>query len=383
MSTLTELPSPPSDVVSATRFSPSNGLLAVSSWDQTISIYQRNDSNAESPFTLTRRIKYRAPVLDFCWGSDDSTIYSVGLDHDVRSVSLQDENVEQTVLSSHEAASNKIAYSSEHDVLLSTSWDATLHIHTPSNGSFIRVRLPAKPFALSQTSERAVVAMAERKVSVYDLKALKMLVEQAGSTANGTGPNQAENVLEVAPWQQRESSLKFMTRAVACMPNGLGFAVSSIEGRVGVEWFDPEAQEKTYAFKCHRQTTTTNGPETGEEAEVDVVYPVNALAFHPAYGTFATGGGDGVVSVWDAESKRRVKHYQKVGASVASLAFSGDGTFLAVGLSPGFEDGMEEEEMDPNQVKVLVKRLAEGEVKGKPAKAAVNGEQAEGAKGDA
>lgn len=75
------------------------------------------------------------------------------------------------------------------------------------------------------------------------------------------------------PWQRRESSLKFMTRTVRCMPNGQGYASSSIEGRVAVEFFDAsdESQKRKYAFKCHRQV----------EDGVDVVYPVNALAFHP------------------------------------------------------------------------------------------------------
>eukprot|EP00961_Rhodomonas_salina_P281251 3800060-Rhodomonas_salina.1 len=30
-----------------------------------------------------------------------------------------------------------------------------------------------------------------------------------------------------------------------------------------------------------------------DDKGVDTVYPVNALAFHPSYGTFATGGCDG------------------------------------------------------------------------------------------
>ena len=41
-----------------------------------------------------------------------------------------------------------------------------------------------------------------------------------------------------------------------------------------------EAQENKYAFKCHRKG--------------DQVFPVNAMAFHPVYGTFATGGCDKV-----------------------------------------------------------------------------------------
>jgi hypothetical protein len=36
----------------------------------------------------------------------------------------------------------------------------------------------------------------------------------------------------------------------------------------------------------------------------DWVWPVHAVAFHPRYQrSFATGGGDGVVNVWDAVAK--------------------------------------------------------------------------------
>ena len=38
----------------------------------------------------------------------------------------------------------------------------------------------------------------------------------------------------------------------------------------------------------------------------DVIYPVNAIAFHPKYGTFATGGSDGIVNIWDGNNKKRL-----------------------------------------------------------------------------
>jgi hypothetical protein len=37
--------------------------------------------------------------------------------------------------------------------------------------------------------------------------------------------------------------------------------------------------KKKYAFKCHRIS--------------DTIYPVNTIAFHSQFGTFATGGADG------------------------------------------------------------------------------------------
>ncbi|KAH1140112.1 hypothetical protein GLYMA_10G257700v4 [Glycine max] len=73
-----------------------------------------------------------------------------------------------------------------------------------------------------------------------------------------------------------------------------GYALSSVEGRVVMEFFDlsEASQAKIYAFKCHRKS----------EAGRDIVYPVNAIAFHPIYGTFATGVCDGCVNVWDGNN---------------------------------------------------------------------------------
>ncbi|XP_056841725.1 uncharacterized protein LOC108861202 [Raphanus sativus] len=77
-----------------------------------------------------------------------------------------------------------------------------------------------------------------------------------------------------------------------------GYALSSVEGRVSMEFFDllEAAQAKKYAFKCHRKS------EDGR----DIVYPVNAIAFHPIYETFATGGCDGFVNVWDGNNKTSI-----------------------------------------------------------------------------
>lgn len=211
--------------------------------------------------------------------------------------------------------------------------------------------LPTKPFALSLSPTRLVVAMASRTLHIYTLSSL---TPPASSAADPT-----------EPWQRRESSLKFLTRALSCMPTDAGYASSSIEGRVAVEYFDPspDSQARKYAFKCHRQTQ-----EGGAGGAVDVVYPVNALAFHPVHGTFASGGGDGVVALWDGVAKRRIKQYARYPASVAGVSWSSDGRRLAVGVCRGFEDGMEgwdENEGGGGEVKVFVREMGEGEAVGK------------------
>ena len=242
-----------------------------------------------------------------------------------------------------------VVYSKAHALVVSAAWDSTLHIHpaTETTWSTATINLPAKPFSLSVSSSKLIVAMATRLFHIYDLETL------AKECAHDS--NSLQSRFDIEPWQKRESSLKFMTRATDCMPNDEGYASSSIEGRVAVEWFNPseESQSRKYAFKCHRQ----------QIEDVDVVYPVNALAFHPIHGTFATGGGDGVVAIWDAVAKRRIRIYPRLSSSVAAISFSSDGKYLATAVSPGFEDGRDE--ISEGTVGIYIRELGETEVKRK------------------
>lgn len=159
---------------------------------------------------------------------------------------------------------------------------------------------------------KLVVGLAGRLVHIYDVRKLD------------------------TPLQIRESSLKYMTRAIACMGDGQGYACASIEGRVSVEYFDPapEVQSRRYAFKCHRRPSPT-------EKDVDQVWSVNALVFHPIYGTFASGGSDGTVCFWDHTAKKRLRQTPRYREAVSALAFNSTGTKLAVGVGYMWDEGEE------------------------------------------
>ncbi|KAF2226927.1 WD40-repeat-containing domain protein [Elsinoe ampelina] len=356
MSSQYELSEPPSDVISALKFAPgSSTRLLVSSWDRHIYLYETPSPLESSDSFLEMRIEHRAPVLDICFGADGNTAFSAGLDHDVSHINL--DTGRKTVLSTHEKPARHVVYSPEHNILISSGWDNTLHIHIVEleNGALTHapssVSIPSVPHAISVSPTKLVVAMASRQVYIYDLATLQQLTLQSAPTSdNSTIP------LVIEPWQQREPALKYMIRAVACMPNDEGFAISSIEGRVGVEMFDPseEAQMKKYAFKCHRTSTE----------EEDVVYPVNALAFHPIKtNVFASAGGDGTVILWDGANKRRIRAFPGLESGVQAMAWAGDGTVAAIGTSPGFEDGTEE--IDSKLVKVYIRAVSDSDLKSK------------------
>ena len=189
--------------------------------------------------------------------------------------------------------------------VVSAGWDKTLHIWDcrTAEKPQVTIALPGKAFGMDVRDHLAVVATFGRRNCVIDLTQGKLLLD-------------------------RESSLKYQSRCVAVSPRDGFIALGSIEGRVAVESVDgltTPSSKKKYAFKCHRMN--------------DTVYPVNAIEFHPRFGTFCTGGCDGTVVVWDGNNKKKLTTLPRFETSVAALAFNHDGSELAVAASYTFEEG--------------------------------------------
>jgi len=290
------LSAPPGDGISCLNFSPiSNSLLMVSSWDTTARLYDVSQNLSKATFT------FKAASLGCCLSSDEKG-FAGGLDKLVYCLDLT--RGTQNVLGTHSEAVCCIEWNPSQSMLFTGSWDATVCAWDPrSNYKINQISTDEKVYSLSVADNRVVIATAGRHVLIYDIRNL----------------SQCE--------QKRESSLRHQSRKVSCFPNGTGYAMGSIEGRVAIEYFDlsPEVQTKKYAFKCHRRG--------------DVAYPVNALAFHPIYGTFATGGCDGLVNIWDGGNKKRLCQLHPYPTSISSMAFSHDGSLLAIASSYTFEEG--------------------------------------------
>ncbi|EST04634.1 WD40 repeat [Kalmanozyma brasiliensis GHG001] len=390
------LPDPPSASVTAIVFSPtpvsdssSTTDILVSSWDHNVHHYQLDtaslsSSSTSSATTKIRTFLHEAPVLDVCF-INPTLAASASVDRRVRLLDLS--TGKSLILGKHDDSVTKLRYCPSTQLLMSGSSDRSLCFWevNASGGTLLkRLEMPDKvigmdvspPFpslstpTLSASSPgkavarnstpRLVVALTGRHVWVYDLLPLRQAIDRERA-----GEKVSERHWQ--PDQKRESSLKFMARDLRCMPAGDGYAISSIEGRIGVEFFDPkpETQALKYAFKCHRQTIDGDMAVENEEGEeelerpYDVVYPVHGVAFHPRHGTFASLGGDAQIAIWDAAAKKRVRQYPKLNNAVTAGAFDPSGTLLLVATG---SDSIEQ----TGDVQLVLKTNVDEECRHKP-----------------
>lgn len=117
-----ELPDGPSDSVSALAFSPKADILAVSSWDCQVRLYEIGQQ-----ITGKAAYAHEAPALDVCWSSDGSKVFSAGADNAARSLDLNSGAVSQ--VAAHQEPIRRVRWTDMHGGLLVTaSWDKTLKV---------------------------------------------------------------------------------------------------------------------------------------------------------------------------------------------------------------------------------------------------------------
>jgi cell cycle arrest protein BUB3 len=318
-----EILSPPTDGISTVKFAPNENLLLASSWDTSVRLYDpiRNEPRA--------KYNHKASVLACCF-SDSAHAFSGGID---RTFKMYEINVgTETTLGEHDMTISSVAYSPSSNLLVTGSWDKTVRLwDTRTRDKCIAsLTQPERVYTMDVSGNRIIVGTAKRNVWIWDIR------------------NHSE------PEQQRESSLKYQTRCIRAFIDGTGYSLSSVEGRVAIEYFDPspEIQDNKYAFKCHR--TNVNG--------IDQVYPVNCMAYHGIYGTFATGGCDGMVNIWDGANKKRLCQFHRYPTSISSMDFNHDGTLLAIASSYTYEEGEKDHPPDA----IFVRYVHELEVRPKP-----------------
>lgn len=313
------------DGITRVQFAPeTDDTLVASSWDATVRVFVGCASDDAA--RLKTEFSHGGPVLDVCFAGSCERVVSGSLD---RSVAACDVSTGATwQVGEHSDAVKAVLFCSFAQTIASGGWDARLKLWDVRNphGLCADVVLPGKVIAMGATggssANTIVVTTTDHRVVGFDTRAPTL------------------------PLFDRESPLKQQIRTVTCMPDGRGFILGSVDGRVAVEYFIGMEDDvhRPYAFKCHR---VKNGAE-------EVPFPVNAIEFHPVHGTFATGGSDGMINVWDGEHRKRLCQFHKYPSSVSSLSFNRSGSRLAIASSYLFEDGEKEHPADQLFVRHIV-----------------------------
>ena len=137
-----------------------------------------------------------------------------------------------------------------------------------------------------------------------------------------------------------ESPLKFQHRCVSIFndkkpgnPQPCGFALGSVEGRVAIQYVNPNNPRENFTFKCHRSNETANGAQE--------IFAVNDIALHPHHGTLSTVGSDGRFSFWDKDARTKLKTSEQLEQPISGCAFSAKGDLFAYAVSYDWSKGHE------------------------------------------
>lgn len=305
----------PPETVSSLSFSPDGNLLAASSWDSNVRVWQIQSNPQQNMAASNAKAimpnEHKAPVLDCKFSSDGSTIYSASCDNTVKAWHLQSNQSIQ--IAQHDAPIKAIAHIPEMNAIATGSWDKTVRFWDHRQPKeMLKLPVPERVFAMDVRHPLLVLGLADRKMQVYDLRNPK------------------------AVFKEFMSALKMQTRCVAAFPDKSGFAYGSIEGRVAIGHVEKKNEERNFAFKCHRVTNSSN---RGMGAQTEV-YAVNNISFHP-YGTFATAGSDGNFIFWDKDEKHRLKLFKRNNNPITAASFNPQGTLYAYATGYDWSKGHE------------------------------------------
>mmetsp|Transcript_21082 Transcript_21082/g.24268 ORF Transcript_21082/g.24268 Transcript_21082/m.24268 type:complete len:379 (+) Transcript_21082:235-1371(+) len=295
------------DGISSLTWSPTANFLVSTNWDSGVRCWEVQEQNRQIISQPKAQVNHEnnSPVLCSTFSADGSTVFTGGADNAVRMWTLGQtppNNLPQKI-GVHTSPVKSVAFISSTNLVVSGGWDKFLKFWDARQPNPVgQIELPDKCHDLNVVNSLLVVACNGRHVISYDVSK------------------------EPREHSKKESPLKFQSRCIAAFPDMTGFAVGSIEGRVGVHYLQKVPGKESFAFKCHRQDTHA--------------YSVNSICFHPHFGTFATVGSDGVVNFWDKDNKQRLKGFPAINRTISCAAFNnGQGNMFAYSSSYDWSKG--------------------------------------------
>eukprot|EP00522_Entomoneis_paludosa_P007740 CAMPEP_0172441894 /NCGR_PEP_ID=MMETSP1065-20121228/2401_1 /TAXON_ID=265537 /ORGANISM="Amphiprora paludosa, Strain CCMP125" /LENGTH=360 /DNA_ID=CAMNT_0013191499 /DNA_START=22 /DNA_END=1104 /DNA_ORIENTATION=+ len=322
------IPQAGNDGISSLSWSPTANILVSGNWDAGIRCWEIQDQGPQAAIQAAPKAQVNhensAPVMDTCFSADGNVVFSGGGDKAVRMWQLGQTPPNNTPqqIGSHDAPVKAVGFLKSTNMVVSGGWDRKLKFWDARQPNPVGVLdMPERVYAMDVRDNLMVVATAGRHILAYDCSGQPREIHR------------------------KESPLRFQSRCIACFTDSTGFAVGSIEGRVGIHYLQKVEGRESFAFKCHRQESN--------------VYSVNAISFHNQFGTFTTVGSDGVVNFWDKDNKQRLKGFNAIQRPVTAAEFNAQGTLFAYSSSYDWSQGSTQ--LVPGN-EIYVHRVTEDEI---------------------
>ncbi|KAL1837629.1 hypothetical protein VTJ49DRAFT_3568 [Mycothermus thermophilus] len=335
-----DFPKGPEDTVSAVRWSPMENLLAASSWDGNVYIYDAKNANKTEDIRPVTAINISSPVLDCDFSKDGTLAAGAAADSKVHVLDIASG---QTIeLGSHSKPVRAVRFIqvpfANSPIIASGSWDKTIRYWDMRQPQPITtIELPERVWAMDASTKFLAAATANNELQFIDLR-------------------QRDNF---KVWKNVKSPLDHQITSLSLTKDGSHWAAGCIGGRAAVQAVDDRITNFTnLTFKCHRDPdNTTNKHNTHFD-----VYAVNAVAFCPTNRELlATAGSDGTYTIWNVRMHRRMRAYPKVEAPVTAVSFRHDGKALAYAVGYDWAKGYMGNK--PGAVCKVVMRVFEDELK--------------------
>lgn len=312
------LPTPHNlDHITGLQFSPHTQNLVVTSFDSKVLLY-----DCSGPVIQSQELD--TPTVPLSLLTTPHGSYIGGLDGSVRLIDYENRRADPILppgeQENHLIGVNQLCTLGLNIVASNFAGDFTL-IDPRQRVAATSSHAGGKIFHMDASSKYLTLGLTGNLIELYDERNLKQ------------------------PFESRDLGLQLQIMDLKCF--SLGFALSTVDGRVLMEYYDLATQaEKRFTFKCHRYSDK----ETG----VDQVFPVNKIGFSKKNEDFLyTGGSDGLLCLWDCSKRKRTKVFPKfLGGepkqpeSVMALDVNDGDEMIAVGTS---DDGYRR-----------VRRLSEG-----------------------